>query len=100
MDLVFGASGYIGGQLVPRLVAAGRSVRAAARNPAAFAERPGWAGVETIAADALAPESLPAALAGIDVAYYLVHSMGAGREFGKLDLECAENFAAAAAALK
>ncbi|TVQ44330.1 MAG: SDR family oxidoreductase [Gammaproteobacteria bacterium] len=98
MDLVFGASGYIGGQLVPRLVAAGRSVRAAARNPAAFAERPGWEGVETIAADALAPESLPAALAGIDVAYYLVHSMGAGREFGKLDLECAENFAAAAAA--
>ncbi len=98
MDLVFGASGYIGSQLVPRLVAAGRQVRAAARNPAAFVDRPGWEGVEPVAADALAPQSLPAALAGIDIAYYLVHSMGAGREFGKLDLECAGNFATAAAA--
>lgn len=97
MDLVFGASGYIGSQLVPRLVAAGRRVRAAARNPAALADRPGWTGVERVAADALDPASLPAALAGVDVAYYLVHSMAAGRKFGRLDLECAANFAKAAA---
>lgn len=97
LHLVFGASGYIGGQLVPRLLAAGVRVRAAARNPAAL-ERDGWEQVERVAADALDPESLGPALAGVDVAHYLVHSMSAGHEFARLDLECAENFAAAAAA--
>jgi len=48
--------------------------------------------------DALQPDSLSKALAGIDIAYYLVHSMAAGRDFGRLDLEAAGNFARAAAA--
>jgi uncharacterized protein YbjT (DUF2867 family) len=53
--------------------------------------------VELVEADALRPESLLPALSGIDTAYYLVHSMAAGRDFGRLDLEAADNFARAAA---
>lgn len=93
--LVFGASGYIGTHLVPRLAAERWRVRAAARNLKVIEARP-WPGVERVQADALRPQSLPAALAGIDVAYYLVHSMAAGRDFGRLDLEAAEHFARAA----
>jgi uncharacterized protein YbjT (DUF2867 family) len=96
LNLVFGASGYIGGHLAPRLVAAGRPVRAVARDAAAL-ERSGWDGIERMSADALRPETLDAVLAGVHTAYYLVHSMNAGKDFGRLDLECADNFAAAAA---
>ncbi len=95
--LVFGASGYIGTNLVPRLLAAGVPVRVSSRQPQVLQAR-GWPGVEIVAADALDPATLPGALAGIGIAYYLVHSMGAGRDFGRLDLEAAANFAAAAEA--
>jgi len=95
--LVFGASGYVGSNLVPALIAAGKRVRAAARNRSVLEAR-GWAGVEVVAADALDPASLTAALAGVDVAYYLVHSMAAGKDFGRIDIEAAENFARGAAA--
>lgn len=94
--LVFGASGYVGSNLVPFLAARGVEVRAAARRREALEAR-GWTGVEVLAADALAPESLDAALAGVDVAYYLVHSMAAGRAFPRLDRIAARNFRAAAA---
>jgi uncharacterized protein YbjT (DUF2867 family) len=94
--LVFGASGYIGSNLVPRLLADGLRVRAAARSRKVLEAR-GWSGAELAEADALKPGTLPAALAGVDVAYYLVHSMAAGSRFGRLDLEAAENFARAAA---
>ncbi len=94
--LVFGATGYIGANLVPRLLSEGCVVRASGRNRKVLAARD-WPGVELVEADALQPDSLPGALAGVDVAYYLVHSMAAGRNFGRLDLEAAENFAAAAA---
>ena len=97
LTLVFGASGYIGTHLVPRLLAEGRSLRAVARRRAALETR-GWQGVEIVEADALKPEPLTKALAGVSVAYYLVHSMASGRHFGRLDLEAASNFAAAAAA--
>ncbi len=99
--LVFGASGYIGTNLVPRLVREGWRVRAAARNPKVLQARcddPVWRAVDRVPGDALQPETLPGALAGVDVAYYLVHSMAAGRDFGRLDLVAAENFARAAAA--
>jgi len=95
LNLVFGASGYIGGHLVPRLLAAGKPVRAAARDAASL-ERSGWEEVERVSADALEPETLDPVLAGVDTAYYLVHSMSAGKDFARLDLECAKNFAAAA----
>ena len=77
--LVFGASGYIGTNLVPRLASAGWRVRAAARHREVLEARE-WNDVEIIAADALQPTSLDAALADVDVAYYLVHSMAAGRD--------------------
>jgi uncharacterized protein YbjT (DUF2867 family) len=94
--LVFGATGYIGANLVPRLLREGCMVRASGRNRKVLEARD-WAGVELVEADALQPGSLPDALAGVDTAYYLVHSMAAGRNFGRLDLQAAENFAAAAA---
>ncbi len=95
IELVFGASGYIGSNLVPFLVAGGRRVRASSRNPEVLEAR-GWTGVDIVTADALDPSSLDAALAGVDTAYYLVHSMAAGKGFPELDAEAARNFAAAA----
>jgi uncharacterized protein YbjT (DUF2867 family) len=56
----------------------------------------GWEGVELVEADALQPESLDEALAGVEVAYYLVHSMAAGHGFPGIDLEAADNFRTAA----
>jgi uncharacterized protein YbjT (DUF2867 family) len=95
--LVFGASGYIGSHLVPALAARGWRVRATARHRKVLEAKP-WAGIALAEADALRPESLPPVLEGIDVAYYLVHSMAAGRNFGALDLEAADHFGRAAAA--
>ena len=97
LSLVFGASGYVGTNLVERLLQEDRPVRAAARNLKVLQARE-WVGAELVQADALAPETLPAALAGVEVAYYLVHSMAAGRDFGQIDLQAAHNFATAAAA--
>jgi uncharacterized protein YbjT (DUF2867 family) len=96
LHLVFGASGYIGSHLVPELLRAGLRVRASARNVEVLEGR-GWQGVELVRADALDPESLGPALAGVDVAYYLVHSMAAGRDFGAIDRRAAGHFARAAA---
>ena len=70
-------------------------MRASGRNRKVLDARD-WPGVERVEADALVPDSLPAALADVDTAYYLVHSMAAGQDFGRLDLQAAENFAAAA----
>ena len=86
--LVFGASGYIGTNLVPRLLESGWQVRAAARHLAVLEARD-WQGVELVTADALDPATLPAALRDIDVAFYLVHSMAAGKDFAELDVEAA-----------
>jgi len=96
MNLVFGASSYIGTNLVPFLLAEGRAVRATARHLEVLEARD-WQGCQLIRADALEPETLDAALEGIDVAYYLVHSMAAGPNFPELDAQAARNFAAAAA---
>jgi len=95
-DLVFGASGYIGTNLVEYLHAAGRKVRATSRNIEVLEGR-GWDGVELLAADALQPGSIDAALEGVDTAYYLVHSMASGKAFPVLDAMAARNFSEAAA---
>ena len=89
--LVFGASGHVATYLVPHLVDRGHRVRAAARDRDVLLAR-AWEGVEAVGADALAPATLPAALAGVEVAFYLVHSMAAGRDFGQLDVRAAANF--------
>ena len=94
-DLVFGASGYIGTNLVEYLLAEGRSVRAASRNVEVLRGR-GWQGTELCGADALDCGQLDAALQGVDTAYYLVHSMAAGNAFPEIDALAAHNFAAAA----
>lgn len=88
MILVLGASGFVGRALVPALVARGESVRAASRSHRA---REGHIGVEWVRCDVTAPATLPAALAGVDTAYYLVHSMG---RTGERDYRAAERRAA------
>lgn len=98
---VLGATGYIGARLVPRLVLAGRRVRAVGRNPSKLAGRP-WAGdpmVEIRAGDVFDRPGLEAALAGCRAAFYLVHSMNPeARDFASADRRAAENMAAAAEA--
>lgn len=96
--LVTGATGYIGGRLIPRLLRQGHAVRCMARRPEALAGRP-WPGAEIVAGDVLDPSTLAPALAGVEVAYYLVHSMTAGEEgFEERDRKAARNFADAARA--
>ena len=93
--LVLGASGYVGTHLVPELAARGHRVRASSRRRDTLEAR-GWEGVEIVAADALDPASLDVALDGIEIAYYLVHSMAAGRRFAELDRRAANTFREAA----
>ena len=95
--LVTGATGYIGGRLVPRLIAKGHSVRCLARDYRRLQDRP-WPGVELVDGDLDQPETLPFALDGIDAAYYLVHSMAGGRSFREQDDRMAQAFGAAAKA--
>lgn len=99
MIAVAGSTGYIGGLLCERLREEGRPVRALARHPER-AEDLKRAGCEVSRADVLDPETLAPALGGVDVAYYLVHSMGRGSDgdFAERDQRGAQNFAAAAAA--
>ena len=94
--VVVGASGYIGTNLVPKLLERGHSVRAAARSREVLAARQ-WPGVQLAEADVLKPETLAAALEGMDIAYYLVHAMRSGHRFSSLERQGAENFADAAA---
>ena len=93
--LVTGATGYIGGRLVPVLEAAGVRLRCLARHPAALASRVSPT-TEVVAGDLFDPASLDRALAGIDVAYYLVHSMGAHGDYLEKDRVAARNFGEAA----
>ncbi|MEZ4679109.1 MAG: SDR family oxidoreductase [Caldilineaceae bacterium] len=96
--LVTGATGYIGGRLVPRLLEAGYSVRLLVRGGTKrLAGRPWQDKVEIVEGDVLRPDTLPAALAAVDAAYYLIHSMG-GKQFRERDHEAALNFGEAAAA--
>jgi uncharacterized protein YbjT (DUF2867 family) len=95
--LVSGATGYVGGRLVPRLLAAGHRVRCLVRDPARLQGRDWLAHVEVAAGDVLRPGSLEEALAGVDVAYYLIHSMAAGSGFHERDIVAARGFARAAA---
>jgi uncharacterized protein YbjT (DUF2867 family) len=99
--LVTGASGYVGAALVPRLQAAGAQVRAFARAPERVAAAGvDVAGLELVTGDAVTGAGLDAALDGVDVAYFLIHSMetagAAGDGFAARDRRAAEAFAGAA----
>lgn len=91
--LVTGATGYVGGRLLPALLARGEHVRCLARRPEAIAPRPG---LEVVAGDALDAEAVRRALDGVDVAYYLIHAMGAAAGFQARDRQAATLFAEAA----
>jgi uncharacterized protein YbjT (DUF2867 family) len=93
--LLTGASGYVGGCLLRSLENQGYCVRCLARHPEALAEKVGPA-TEVVAGDVLDRPSLDSALRGIDVAYYLVHSLGASRAFEEADRQGAWNFGQAA----
>ena len=94
--LVTGASGYIGGRLVPELLAAGHQVRCMARDPGKLADRPWSDDVNVVQADATEPAGVRRALDGVDVAYYLIHSLGTGASFEQRDRVAAQVFAGAA----
>ena len=95
--LVTGATGYIGGRLVPFLLREGYDVRCLVRGAERLRGRSWESQVEIVEGDALDYETLLPALEGIDVAYYLIHSLGAGeKEYADRDRRAAENFGRAA----
>lgn len=94
--LVTGATGYIGGRLIPRLLARGYRVRAFTRHPENLAGRP-WSGsVDVFRGDVFCGEGLKEAMAGADAAYYLIHSMAEVENFEAVEEVSAKNFSEAA----
>src|SRR6185436_3018233 len=93
--LLTGATGYIGGRLLRRLEEDGATVRCLARHPDRVHATK--ATTTIVRGDCLDETSLDPAFAGVQVAYYLVHSMVAGPDFAALDRRAAENFGRAAA---
>jgi uncharacterized protein YbjT (DUF2867 family) len=94
--LVTGATGYIGGRLVPQLLDRGYSVRALARNPDKLADVTWRDSVDVARGDLDDEQSLRAAFDGIDVVYYLVHSMGTSPDFVEAEARSARNVVSAA----
>ncbi|MEN7972763.1 MAG: SDR family oxidoreductase [Verrucomicrobiota bacterium] len=94
--LVAGATGYIGGRLVPELIERGYKVRVMVRAPSPeHAER--WPEAEVVVADALEAEPVSKALEGIHTVFYLIHSMLHGLDqFKHADIRAASNFRRAA----
>lgn len=95
---VTGATGYVGGRLVPLLLDTGHDVVCLARTPGKLDDRPWRSQVEVRKCDVLEAEQVVAALAGCDAAYYLIHSMEGSGDFADTDRRAARNFAAAATA--
>jgi len=93
--LLTGATGYVGGRMLPLLEERGERVRCLTRRPEALRDRVAPT-TEVVAGDVLDPASLTLALAGVDTAYYFIHSLGTERDFAEEDRRAAENFAQAA----
>jgi uncharacterized protein YbjT (DUF2867 family) len=94
--LVTGATGYIGGRLVPELLDRGYRVRVMTRSRRRLRDHPWVDRVEVVEADATEPDQVAAACAGADVVYYLVHALAAGSGFEEKDRTAAEVMATAA----
>jgi uncharacterized protein YbjT (DUF2867 family) len=95
--LLTGASGYVGGRLLPSLEAQGYRVRCLARRPEVLTPKVGPS-TDVVAGDVLDRPSLDSAMRGVDVAYYLVHSMSSTGSFEETDRQAARNFSEAAKA--
>ncbi len=93
--LLTGATGYVGGRLLDALLERGEKVRCLVRRPEEFRARVP-ASVEVVGGDIRDPETARVALQGVDTAYYLVHSMGVGKQYREEDGRAASNFASAA----
>ncbi|HQX52009.1 MAG TPA: DUF2867 domain-containing protein [Planctomycetaceae bacterium] len=93
--LVTGGTGYVGGRLIPLLESRGLNVRCLARRPEFLQSRVNPQ-TEVVAGDMLQPETLEGALQGVETAFYLVHSMGTGKDFEDEDRVAARNFSEAA----
>ena len=93
--LLTGATGYVGGRLLAALEADGRSVRCLARRPE-YLESKVAVSTQVVQGDVLDRESVARAMQGVDIAYYMVHSMGTGSDFEADDRRAAEIFGAAA----
>jgi uncharacterized protein YbjT (DUF2867 family) len=94
--LVTGATGYIGGRLIPKLLEAGYAVRVFVRDVRRIEGRKWFEKVEVATGDLENREEISRALSGIDAAYFLVHSMNEGGDFAERERAIAENFAVAA----
>lgn len=94
--LVTGATGYIGGRLVPELLAAGYRVRVLSRHPDRLRDVSWFDSVEVVRGDAGEPDQVRAALRGVDVAYYLLHSLQLGEGFEEVERNLARLFATTA----
>jgi uncharacterized protein YbjT (DUF2867 family) len=96
--LVTGATGYIGGRLVPRLLEAGYRVRCLVRDARRLQGRPWSNQVEVVEGDATRPETLPPAMAGVWAAYYFIHSLSDTANYRERDIAVARSFSQAAKA--
>ena len=94
--LVTGATGYVGGRLVPKLLEAGYHVRCLARDPERLKGRPWREQIEVVGGDALNKKSLVEAMRGVSVAYYLIHGLQGGKVNAERDMRAARNFSEAA----
>ena len=94
--VVTGVTGYIGGRVVPELLAAGHRVRVVARDTGKLRDHPWKDRVEVVRADVGDLAAITEALTGADVAFYLIHAISAGADFEDRDRATAWSFAAAA----
>ena len=96
--LVTGATGYVGGLVVEKLLEDGWTVRTLSRSPEKLKAHAWHDRVESVAGDATNPDDVARAMKGADVAWYLLHSMGSGEDFAERDAQMAQVFADAAKA--
>lgn len=97
LTLVTGATGYVGGRLVPELIGAGHTVRVLARDPSKLAHNSWAADVQIVQGDASDPHAVERAMEGVSTAYYLLHSLQQGKDLEDAETRIADVFAQAAA---